>query len=471
MKSNKIQFGRIACALVACLLIPSFSHAQEISLERVASGLASPIFATHAPGDADRLFIAQRSGAIRILDLNAGGTPSTFMTVPGVDTFFEGGLLGLAFHPDYQNNGFFYVNYTTSQGAGGFKTRISRFTRTNANSASSATQQIVLEIDQPQGNHNAGWIGFSPNDGFLYVATGDGGNGNDSGSGHTAGIGNSQDITSNLLGKMLRLDVDGDDFPGDANRNYANPSDNPFVGVTGDDEIFLYGLRNPFRCSFDRSNGDLYMGDVGQGAREEISFFPGAGFADRNMGWRRREGTIATPGVGGTQPADGVNPIYNYPRTGIFGGSSVTGGIVYRGPIECFQGMYFFADFNSNNFWSFRYDGSDPSTFNGNNHTPIFRWNGNVTTTAGALGSVVAFGEDLAGNMYICDLGGEVFKVTDGNMGIVGDINCDGAINLLDVGPFVDALSSGVYSFEADINGDGVVNLLDVSPFIDLLAG
>lgn len=464
------RISRITFSLLF-MFIPAMIHAQSLSLERVAAGLASPIFVTHAPGDADRLFIVQRSGAIRILDLNnTSQAPTTFMTVPLVDTTFEGGLLGLAFHPDYQQNGLFYVNYTISSG-GSFRTRIGRFTRTNDDSANPNTLQVVLEVNQPQQNHNGGWIGFGPNDGLLYIATGDGGGANDLGAGHTPGIGNSQDITNNLLGKMVRVDVDGDDFPADNLRNYAIPAGNTFVGQTGDDEIFLYGLRNPFRCSFDRLNGNLYIGDVGQGAREEISFYPASGNPDRNMGWRLREGTIATPGVGGPQPADGVNPIYDYPRTGPFGGNSVTGGIVYRGPLAGLTGVYLFADFGSNNFWGFRYDGSAPGSFNGNNTTPVVRFNGNITTDVGFLANIVAFGDDLAGNVYICDIAGEVFKIADGEIAVPGDTNGDGVVNLLDVAGFVDALSTGAYTYEADTNGDGAVNLLDVNGFIALLSG
>ena len=472
MKISKLfnlQIALLALATVVVGLMPVTTHAQSLSLERVASGLSAPIFVTHAPGDADRIFIAQRSGAIRIMNLNSGAL-STFTTVPSVDTFFEGGLLGMAFHPDFETNGFFYVNYTLSVG-GGFRTRIARFTSTNGGiSANSNTLQVVLEVDQPQGNHNAGWIGFGL-DGLLYIATGDGGNANDLGAGHTAGIGNSQDITNNLLGKMLRVDVDGDDFPTDNVRNYAIPAGNTFVNATGDDEILLYGLRNPFRCSFDRLTGDLYIGDVGQGQREEVNLYPAAGNPDRNMGWRLREGTISTPSVGGPQPADGVDPIYDYLRFGNFGGSSLTGGMVYRGPISALNGVYFFADFNSNNMWAFRYDGTDPSTFDGDNHTPVIRWNGVLSTDVGVLSNIVCFGDDLAGNMYIVDIGGEVFRVADGELAILGDINGDGSVNLLDVAPFVDAISNGVFSYEADINGDGMVNLLDVGAFVNVLSG
>lgn len=428
----------LKCLLLACLpgLFPTLLSAQSLTMERVATGMASPIFATHAPTDGERLFIAQRAGAIRILNLNTGNlNGANFMTVPNVDTFFEGGLLGLAFHPNYQENGFFYVNYTITAG-GSFRTRIARFTRTSPDTADPSSQLVLLEIAQPAGNHNAGWIGFGP-DGYLYIATGDGGGSNDSGSGHTAGTGNAQDITNNLLGKMLRVDVDGDDFPADPLRNYAIPKDNPFVGITGDDEIFLYGLRNPFRCSFDRENGDLYMADVGQGAREEISFYPGTGNKKRNMGWRLREGTITTPGgVGGPQPADGVNPIYDYPRTGPFGGSSVTGGIVYRGPIQALQGNYFFADYNSFNLWSLRYDGSNPDTFDGTNFNALTRWTNDITVDAGIIRRIVAMGEDLEGNMYLCNLNdGSVFKLVD------GFLFTDGTLDL--VLPFVGDFESG----------------------------
>ena len=260
--------------LLATLLvaIPSVLHAQSMSIERIATGFSQPLFATYVPGDETRLYIAQRGGTIRILNLT-DGTTSTFMTVPGVDSNFEGGLLGLAFHPDFETNRYFYVNYTEWTGAD--RTRIVRFTANDADSADNTTDQLVMEFTQPQQNHNGGWIGFSPIDGYLYIATGDGGNFNDTGSGHTAGIGNAQDITNNFLGKMLRVDVDGDDFPADASRNYAIPAGNPFVGVTGDDEIYLYGLRNPWRCSFDRDNGDLYIGDVGSERARRNQLFPG----------------------------------------------------------------------------------------------------------------------------------------------------------------------------------------------------
>ena len=410
-----------ALAILLLCFCPLFANAQSLDVERVLTGLAQPIFATYAPGDSDRLYIVQRSGAIRVLNLNTDTlNGSNFIFVPGVSTSFEGGLFAVAFHPDFENNGHFFVHYTDNTG---FDSRVVRYTATNSDTASTATALNIIEINQPQENHNGGWMGFGP-DGYLYIALGDGGGANDSGSGHTAGTGNSQDITNNLLGKMLRLDIDGDDFPSDNNRNYAIPPTNPFVGVTGDDEIFLYGLRNPWRCSFDRLTGDLYIGDVGQGAREEISLFPAAGHKNYNMGWRLREGILQTPGVGGPRPADNIDPIYNYPRTGQFGGSSVTGGYVYRGPVQGLRGNYFFTDFNSNNLWSLRFDGSQPDDFDGQNFSALFRWNNVVNVDAGTISRVASFGEDLEGNLYLLDLnGGELFRVVGGSLFEDGTLN------------------------------------------------
>ena len=264
-------------------------YAQAVSVERVASGLAHPVFLTTPPGDFDRVFIIeQHTGRIRILDLASGIVqPTPFLTVTGLSGGGERGLLGLAFHPNYANNGFFYVNITVPA------TRILRYSVSigDPDVADPASQTSILEIEQPQENHNGGWIGFGP-DGYLYIATGDGGASNDSGTGHTPAIGNAQDLTS-LLGKILRLDVDGDDFPYDANRNYSIPALNPFVGIAGNDEIWAYGLRNPWRPSFDRLTGDLYIADVGQGACEEINLQLAESSGGENYGWRLREGVIA----------------------------------------------------------------------------------------------------------------------------------------------------------------------------------
>ncbi|QDT01588.1 PQQ-dependent sugar dehydrogenase [Adhaeretor mobilis] len=409
------------------------STVAQTSTVRVASGLTLPLYAGAPAGDTERLFIAEQyhnsdDARIKILDLTTGVVQATpFIELTGLATGGEQGLLGVAFDPDYANNGHFYVNVTTDAGSG--DTHIRRYTADGPNpltatSASLSSQHEILSFNQPQGNHNGGWIGFSPNDDHLYIATGDGGSGNDSGTGHTANIGNAQDITNNLLGKMLRVDVNGDDFIGDATRNYAVPADNPFVNATGDDEIWSYGLRNPYRSSFDRATGDLWIGDVGQGQREEVDYQPADSTGGENYGWRLREGDIATPGVGGPKPPGNVDPIHDYTRgNGALQGTTVIGGHVYRGPVEHFQGHYLFSDIGSGNIWKLDPDAIDPSA-------SVTRINNDLTPDAGSLSQISSFGEDDAGNLYLTARGGNVFRVTSASQDAIwnGDDAGAGAV-------------------------------------------
>lgn len=416
-------------------LLPSAALWGEIATVRVASGLNAPLYATAAPGDPNRLFIVEQGGAIKILNLTTRTVNGTsFLTLPGGGLAFNGlderGLLGMAFHPEFNTpgnagEGQFYVSYTAT-GGGGFNnfSTIEQYqvSAGNPDVADSTPVQTILTIGQPQGNHNGGWIGFNPkinpsDNQHLYIAIGDGGGSDDNDGGHTAGIGNAQDITNNLLGKMLRIDVNNDAFPNDTDLNYAVPTDNPFVNETGDDEIWAYGLRNPWRNSFDRQTGDLYMGDVGQLNREEINFQPADSEGGENYGWRLREGTIATPTptsnpVGGDKPADAIDPIYDYTRgSGPFQGRTVTGGYVYRGPIAELQGMYFFADFSTDRIWSLQVNGSDPSLFDGTNFIDLRDWTDILLPDIGSITNITSFGEDALGNLYIIDGGGEVFMI------------------------------------------------------------
>ncbi|KAA0221546.1 MAG: PQQ-dependent sugar dehydrogenase [Phycisphaerae bacterium] len=401
MRSGSIvtSGGVIAAALAAAL--PALG--QEISAVRIASGLSRPVFVTAPAGDTNRIFIVeQRSGStgrVRIYKFDSGqvlGTPYLSVTV---STGSEQGLLGLAFHPDYANNGYVYVNYTRSDG----DTVIQRFTVSgNPDVVDSGSGQIVMIIDQPFSNHNGGYLAFGP-DGYLYIPTGDGGSANDPGN-------RAQNINE-LLGKILRIDVNGDDFPADPNKNYANPAGNPYVGVDGLDEIWAIGLRNPWRGDFDNQTGDFYMGDVGQDAREEIDFQPASSTGGENYGWRCKEGTRCT-GLTGCSCADTtlVDPIYEYNQGP---GCSVTGGVVYRGgAFPALSGTYFFSDFCDSRIFSFRYDGSNVTEFT--NRTS------QLIPDIGTIDSVSSFGEDAFGEMYICDLEGEVFKMVP-----LDDITCD----------------------------------------------
>ena len=252
----------LASAMVLVLPLHT-AQAVELKTERVASGLTRPVYATAPLDDFERLFIVEQAGQVRILDLSVeppvlqGGS---FLDISAVvnSTGNEQGLHSLAFHPEYADNGYFYVNYTNLGG----NSVVARYQVSgDPDDADESSEVVLMTLAQPQTNHNGGWMAFGPRDGFLYIATGDGGGSGDNDSGHTSGLGNGQDTTDNLLGKLLRIDVDASDGPGG---NYGIPPSNPFVGATGDDEIWSFGLRNPWRNAFDSITGDLYIADVGQ---------------------------------------------------------------------------------------------------------------------------------------------------------------------------------------------------------------
>jgi glucose/arabinose dehydrogenase len=465
-----------AAVLLAISAAPRRANAALAGLTRVASGLSSPIFATHAPGDASRLFIVQRGGAIRILDLTTP-TPTLvatpFVTVPSIDAAGEGGLLGMAFHPDYATNGKFYTYSTHDNGGinmGGatspFSTHIREWTVSANPNVANAGFSSLMSFPRPQANHVGGWIGFSPTagDGNLYIMSGDGGDADDNDAGHTPGTGNAQDVTDNFLGKALRINVNGDDFPADATKNYAIPATNPFLpGSTnpaGDDEIWSYGLRNPFRASFDRATGDLWIGDVGQSTREEIDFEAANSAGGVNYGWRLREGTVATPtgGVGGAKPAGAVDPVYDYNRDNdSMGGTVVTGGYVYRGPDPTLQGKYFFADSRNSqttaddNYWHF-----SPSNPTGT----VMNIDSSLTRDTGLAEFPASFGEDANGNLYIAYIvSGEVYRVNT-NAFTPGDFNGDANVDADDVTIWKAGfgMETGAARTNGDADADGDVD-------------
>jgi glucose/arabinose dehydrogenase len=275
-----------------CLETPA--HSQTY-LENVLFGLEWPSFIVSPPGDASRLFVGDNlSGQIKIID------PSTH-AVQDLSTSYvldiddmpnplqaEQGLLGMAFDPNFATNGYFYVDYTGPNNDINVRRYQMVGNPLTSTVADPNSGQLILTVPKASGQHNGGWLGFGPKDGYLYITVGDGGGAFDTGPGHTTGTGNAQDITDNLQGKILRVDIHGDDFPDDPTRNYAVPASNPFVGKEGDDEIWAYGLRNPWRVSFDSQTGDLWIADVGQNAREEIDFQPAGSAGGANYGWRIR---------------------------------------------------------------------------------------------------------------------------------------------------------------------------------------
>ena len=358
---------------------PSLPRGEGARLQTVVTGLSSPLYVTTPPGDISRLFIVEQTGAIRIVK---DGTllPAPFLDLSGrIVAGGEQGLLGLAFDPEYATTGMFVVHYTDPAG----DTHLSTFQVTaDPDVADPASEQVILAADQPYPNHNGGQVVFGP-DGFLYLGLGDGGAANDP-------EGRGQDLTE-LLGSILRLDVQG-------GPSYAVPPDNPFVGQAGVlPETWSYGLRNPWRFSFDRATGDLYIADVGQNQFEEVDVASAAGGAGRgaNYGWSVMEGSHCLTGDQCDQTGLTL-PAFEYDHGQ---GCSITGGYVYRGAaIPQLQGVYFFGDFCQGWVRSFRYsvEGAIELT-----DWPTLRPGGQITS----------FGEDSAGELYVVTGNGGVYKV------------------------------------------------------------
>lgn len=370
----------------------------DIRATRIAAGYDQPVFVTSAPGQPDQLYVVEKGGQIEILNVLTGAKLATpFLTIApaGIASSGEQGLLSVAFDPDYATNGRFFVFVTNDNG----DLEVRRYDRSagNANLADASSGDVILTIPHPvNANHNGGWMGFGP-DGYLYISTGDGGSGGDPPN-------NAQNINV-LLGKMLRIDVSTDAFPTDPGRDYAIPTDNPFASSAGADEIWSFGLRNAWRPSFDRVTGDLYIADVGQGNREEVNFQPANSPGGVNYGWAIREGTqpYDPSRPGGPGPLTG--PVIDYPHTSDgTGGFSVTGGYVYRGTEGGMQGNYLYADFVSNQIWSFR-------MVNGVALDAINR-TAQLVQVGGTVDSIASFGEDGRGRLYIVGLDGEIFRLT-----------------------------------------------------------
>jgi len=351
-----------------------------VTLQQVAAGLSFPLYLTAPPGDTSRLFIAEKGGAIRIV---RHGTlvPTPFLDLNGkVSTGAEQGLLGLAFDPAYATNGRFVVHYTDVSG----NTTISLFqvATTNPDSADPVSERIILTVEQPFPNHNGGQIVFGP-DGMLYIGLGDGGSEGDPG-------GRGQSL-NDLLGDILRVDVS-------SGTGYTVPPDNPFVGRTdARPELWSVGLRNPWRFSFDAATGDLYIGDVGQDAWEEVDVATAAQGAGRgaNFGWNVTEGRhcFANPNC---DVSKFTLPLLEYSHQE---GCSVTGGFVYRGAaIPALQGHYFYADYCQGWVRSFRLQDGMAAEAQ--------QWPGLAPG-----GNVPSFGQDAAGELYVMNAGGQVFRI------------------------------------------------------------
>ena len=361
----------------------SLPQSNSLRLQPISTSLSSPVFMTAPPNDSTRLFIVQQGGLIRVFDV-VGGSLLTdpFLNVSSLlSTGGERGLLGMAFDPLYAANRQFYIFYTNTAG----NIVIARYLRaaTNANLADSSSATPLLTVAHPTfSNHNGGMLAFGP-DACLYAGIGDGGSEGDPSN-------NGQNLSS-LLGKLLRLNPD----TGGA---CSNGIINPFVLAGGAQQVWSLGLRNPWRFSFDRITGDLYIGDVGQGAREEIdvAIAPNAG-RQANYGWRLMEGSLCFNPSSNCNSGGLTLPVFDYPH--LNGACSVTGGYVYRGSVKPdLRGTYFYADFCAGFVKSFRYQNGQPTE---QTEWPLLSPPG---------GFVTSFGEDAAGELYVMTQGGGLFK-------------------------------------------------------------
>ena len=364
---------------------------------RVATGLGGAVFIAPVPDNSGRVFVVQRSGFIRILTPSTGAVAGTpFLDVSSqISTSGERGLLGFATAPDFATSGTFYI-YLTNPG-GTIELRKYQTQSGNRDVGDINSGDVILSIPHPTfDNHNGGWIGFDANN-LLYIGVGDGG-----GAGDAAG--NAQNKNA-LLGKILRIDPRTDAFPADPNRDYAIPAGNPFAGGGGAGEVWALGLRNPYRNSFDPTTGNLYIGDVGQGAVEEVDLMrPTDGGA--NFGWNLREGT--QPYNNGADSAAFTKPVTEYTHgTGDNQGASLIGGYVYRGPVTALRGLYFFADFVQPRVWTIPVAELVPGQT-----APSTRFTLRaLAPNAGTVDQITSFGLDQTGNIYILGLDGEIFVI------------------------------------------------------------
>lgn len=340
----------------------------------VLSGLVQPVDLTHAGDGSNRIFIIEQVGRIRIFqDGVLDPTPYLDISSKVGSQGFEQGLLGIAFHPRYEDNGYFYLNYTDHSGS----TVLARYqvSRDDPDRADNGSELLLLYISQPYRNHNGGGLAFGP-DGYLYAGLGDGGSAGDP-------LQNAQSLTT-YLGKILRLDVD-------SREPYAIPSDNPFVNGGGLPEIWAYGLRNPWRFSFDRLTHDLYIADVGQNQWEEINFLPSGVQGGANFGWNAYEGSHVYQGAA---LENAIMPIAEYNHNL---GCSVTGGMVYRGErLPDWRGVYLYGDYCSGRVWGLFQDNDG-------------RWQNQLIYEN--VASISSFGEDEAGEIYLVDHQGSIYTL------------------------------------------------------------
>jgi glucose/arabinose dehydrogenase len=378
---RRLAAGIGMVAILFTLGSASVAGAATVVLKPVASGLSKPVLVTNAHDGSGRLFIVEKTGKIRVMK-NGALLPTPLINLTSqVSTGSEQGLLGLAFHPSFKTNGLFYVDFTRLNG----DTVIDQYrvSPTNGNVAVLSSVRHIIAIAQPYANHNGGDIVFGP-DGYLYIGMGDGGSAGDPGN-------RAQNVNS-LLGKILRINVNGSV----GTQQYRIPSGNPYIGRTGRDEIWSLGLRNPWRFSFDRLTGALWIGDVGQSNYEEIDRSTVAGSARGrgvNFGWRQLEGRHCYNPATGCNTTGKMMPVVEYTHSE---GCAVTGGFVYRGTaVPSLVGRYVFGDYCSGRIWTVANGAASPMT-------KALLLDTNML--------ISSFGEDEHGELYVVDLNGSIYR-------------------------------------------------------------
>jgi glucose/arabinose dehydrogenase len=357
----------------------AFPDPDAFTWHEVASGLESPVDIQFADDGTARMFVVEQAGRIRIFQgAQLEAAPFLDITDRVDSNGDEQGLLGLAFHMQYAKTGLFFVNYTDHH----HHNVIARFrVSSDPDRADPTSEKTLISIDDPFPNHNGGVLAFGP-DGYLYAGLGDGGSSGDP-------FGNGQN-TNTLLGKILRVDVDGGD-------PYAIPADNPFANGGGSPEVWAYGLRNPWRLSFDRSTGDLFIADVGQNLWEEVDFLPAGSSPGTNLGWNYREGKHSYSGA----PPPSLqltDPVAEYSHGE--GGCAVTGGHVYRGAMREWQGIYLYGDYCSGEIWGLMHQAGA---------APDAGWQSRLLFETGA--NITTFGEDPNGEVYFASRGGSIYRL------------------------------------------------------------
>ena len=415
--------------LISCFV--SFLRA-ELSIENAFPDLSfqDPVGIYHAGDESNRIFVLEQEGRIKVFENDpAASSAQMFLDITSIvdqdGGYTEEGLLGLAFHPNYSENGYFYVNYTEHNPR---RNVIARYTvsANNPNQANYGSSEIILEVNQPYTNHNGGQMEFGPDD-YLYIIFGDGGSAGDP-QGHGQNL-------STLLGSLIRIDVDN---PSDG-LNYGIPSDNPFTEVlSARDEIYAYGLRNMWRFSFDLETGFLWGADVGQNAYDEIDIIhPGL-----NYGWNTMEGNHCYP-IGSDCDSEGLElPIWEY-ELYVDGVCSITGGYVYRGSrLFNLVGKYVYGDWCTGDIWALTYS-EDGDHIN----EDLLRSDINITS----------FGVDENDELLFCG-GSSIYKLTSN----LGDLNEDGDLNILDIVVLINFILDSNYNSIGDLNNDNVLNILDI---------